>query len=102
MQNTESRRYVLELKAFCNKFRPFVTYYAKLINSYNNTTHIILQKEVKLLLQVNRKQKCGIVTTLVSSFIGLAYKGISSFLQDKQNNALLKAVNAMNSKANIQ
>ena len=30
--NTESRRYMLELKAFCNKVRPFVTYYDKLIN----------------------------------------------------------------------
>ena len=26
-QNTESQRYMLELKAFCNKVRPFVTYY---------------------------------------------------------------------------
>ena len=24
-QNTESRRYILEVKAFCNKIRPFVT-----------------------------------------------------------------------------
>ena len=29
--NTESRRYMLELKAFCNKVRPFVTYYNKII-----------------------------------------------------------------------
>ena len=83
-QNTESRRYILELKAFCNKVRPFVTYYTKLINSYNNTAHNILEKEIKLLLpHINRKQKCGIITTLVSSFIGLAYEGISSFLQHK-------------------
>ena len=75
---------MLELKAYCNKIRPFVTYYNKLINSYNNTTHNILEKEIKLLLpQVNRKPKCGIITTLVSSFIGLAYEGISSFLQYK-------------------
>ena len=38
----------------------------------------------------------------MSSFIGLAYEGISSFLQHKRNNALHKAVNAMNNKANIQ
>ena len=95
-QNTESRRYMLELKAFSNKVKPFVAYYNKLINSYNNTAYNILEKEIKLLLpQVNRKQKCGIITTLVSSFIGLAYEGISSFLQHKQNNALHKAVNAM-------
>ena len=102
-QNTESRRYMLELKTFCNKIRQFVTCYKKLINSYSNTTHNILEKEIKLLLpQDNRKQKCGIITTLVSSFIGLAYEGISSFLQHKQNNTLHKAVNAMSNKANIQ
>ena len=102
-QNTESRRYLLELKAFCNKVRPFVTFYEKLIKSYYNTAHNILEKGIKLLLpQVNRKQKPGIMTTLVSSFIKLAYEGISGFLQHKWNNALHKAVNAMNNKANIQ
>ena len=40
--NTDSRKYMLELKAFCNKIKPFVTYYNKLINSYNNTAHKIL------------------------------------------------------------
>ena len=34
--------------------------------------------------------------------IRLAYKGISSFLQHKQNKALHKAVNAMNEKANTE
>ena len=62
-----------------------------------------MEKEIKLLLpQVNRKHKCGIITTLVSGFIGLAYEGISSFLQHKSNNALHRAVNGMNNKANIQ
>ena len=83
-QNTESRKYMLELKAFCNKVKPFVTYYDKLINSYNNTARNILEKEIKLLLpQVKSMQKCGIITTFISSFIGLAYEGISSFLQHK-------------------
>ena len=55
VQNIESRRYMSELKAFCNKARPFVTYYNKQINSYNNTAHNILENEIKLLLpQVNR------------------------------------------------
>ena len=39
---------------------------------------------------------------MISSFIGLAYEGISSFLQHKRNNALHKAANTMNNKANIQ
>ena len=83
-QNTNSRKYMLELKAFCNKTNPFVTYYNKLINSYNNTAQNILEKEIKLLLpQVKRRQKCGIIITLVSSFIRLAYEGLSSFLHHK-------------------
>ena len=38
----------------------------------------------------------------VSSFVGLAYEGISSFLYHKQNKALHKAVKAMDNKATIQ
>ena len=86
--NMDSRKYLLEIRAYCIKIKPFVTYYNKLINSYNNTTHSISENEIKLLLpQVNNRQKPGIITTLVSSFIGLAYEGISSFLQNKQNKA---------------
>ena len=61
------RKYMLDLKTFCKKIEPFVVYYRKLINSYNKTAHNILEKEIKLSLpQVERKQKCGIITTLVS------------------------------------
>ena len=60
-------------------------------------------QKIKLLLpQVSKRQKHGIITTVVSIFIGLAYEGISSFLQQKSNNAFHKTVNAMNNKANIQ
>ena len=79
--NTDSRKYLTELKTYCNKIRPFVSYYRKLINSYNITAHNILENEIKPLLPQISKQKCGIITTLVSGFIGLAYEGISSFLQ---------------------
>ena len=81
-QNTETRKYMLDLRTFCKKIEPFVIYFERLIRSYNNTTHNILENEIKLLLpQIPRKEKYGIITTLMSSFIGLAYKGISSFLQ---------------------
>ena len=39
---------------------------------------------------------------LVSTFIGLAYEGISSFLHHKQNKVLHKAVRVMDSKTTIQ
>ena len=85
--NTDSRKYLTELRIYCSKIKPFVSYYSKLIDLYNKTTHNILQNKIRLLLpQVSRK-KHGIITTLVSSFIGLAYEGISSFLQQKCKNA---------------
>ena len=102
-QNTETRKYMLDLKTFCKKIEPFVVYYKRLIKSYNNTTHNILKNDINLLLpQMPRIQKCGIITTLISSFIGLTYEGISSFLHHSHNKALQKAVNAMDSMANIQ
>ena len=79
--NMDSRKYLTELKTYCNKIKPFVSYYRKLINSYNKTAHNILENEIKLLLPQISRQKCSIITTLVSGFIGLAYEGISSFLQ---------------------
>ena len=100
--NTDSRKYLTELKTYCNKIRPFVSYYRKLINSYNITAHNILKNKIKQLLPQISKQKCGIIITLVSSFIGLAYEEISSFLQQKHGNALKKAVDAMKNQASIQ
>ena len=68
----------------CKKIEPFVLYYERLIKSYNHRAHNILENEINLILpQIPRKQKCGIITMLVSSFIGLAYEGISSFLHHK-------------------
>ena len=66
------------------KIEPFVVCYQRLIKSYNNTAHNILENEINLILPpIPRKQKFGIITTMVSSFIGLAYEGISSFLHHK-------------------
>ena len=99
---TDSRKYLTELRTYCNKIKPFVSDYSKLIDSYNKTAHNILHNEIRLLPPQVSRQKCGIMTTLASSFIGLAYEGISSFLQQKCKNALHKAVNAMNDQINIQ
>ena len=100
--NTDSCRYLTELKMYCNKIKPFVLHYSNLIKSYNNTVYDILENKIKPLLPKMPRQKCGIVTTLVSGFIGLAYEGISSFLQGKCDTALKKAVLAMDNEINIQ
>ena len=44
----------------------------------------------------------GLLLLLVSSFIGLAYEGISSCLLNRRHNALHKAVKALDSKTMIQ
>ena len=100
--NMDSSKYLKELKMYCNKLKPFVLYYLKLITSYNNTVHDILENKIKPLLPKRPRQKHGLVTTLVSGFIGLAYEGISSFLQRKWDNALKRAVLAMDNEITAQ
>ena len=91
--HTDSSEYLSELQMYCNKIKPFGSYYSKLIASYNTTTvHNMLANEIRPLLSQISKQKCGLITTLVSGFIGLAYEGISYFLQKKHNNPLQKAI----------
>ena len=100
--DAESKKHILDLMTFCKKIEPFVNYYKNLIISYNNTAHNILERKINLIQpQVLPKQKHGIITTLVSSFIGLAYEGISSFLHHKRDNTLHKAGEAMNTKINV-
>ena len=48
--NTDSRKYLTELKTYCNKIKPFVFYYRKLINPYNITAHNILENGIKPLV----------------------------------------------------
>ena len=66
-QDTETQKYILDLKTFCKKIEPFITYYKRLIiKSYNNTAQNILEKEINLLLpQMPRIQRCRIITTCV-------------------------------------
>ena len=97
-----TKKYTLDF-AFCKKSEPYVEYNRKQIKAYNNTVHHILKNEIDLiLLQLPAKPKCGIITTLVSGFIGLAYEGISSFLHNRRHKAMHKAVKAMDSKTTIQ
>ena len=96
--DVETKKHTLDLLTFCKKIEPYVEY-----KSYNDTAHHILKNEIDLiLLQLHAKQKCGIITTLVSSFIGLAYEGISSFLHNRRHKALCKTVKAKDSKMTIQ
>ena len=68
--NTDSSKYLAELKTYCNKIKPLVSHYSNLIKSHNDTVYNILENEIKPVLPQISRQKCGIVTTLVSGFIG--------------------------------
>ena len=102
MPNTDSSKYLKELKTYCIKLKPFISYYSKLIKSYNSTVYDLLENKIKLLLPDKPRQKYGVVTTLVSGFIGLVYEGASIFLQRKWDNALKRAVSAMDNEINAQ
>ena len=67
--------------------------------------HDILTKEISLILPVfqkNRREKKGIITSLLTGFIGLAYKGISSYLHNKRQAALEKAFVTMQNQVNLE
>ena len=102
-QTIDTMKHMLDLMTFCKMIEPFVMHYKRLIKSYNHMSHNILENEINVIIpQIPRRQKCTIITMLISSFIGLAYEGISSFLHHRQNKDLHKAVKAMNNKAIIQ
>ena len=48
--NMDSRKYLTELKTYCNKIKSFVTHYNNLIKSYNTTVYNILENEIRPLL----------------------------------------------------
>ena len=62
--NTDSSKCLTELKTYCNKIKPFVSHYSRLIKLYNATVSNILTNEIRPLLPPISKQKCGIVSTL--------------------------------------
>ena len=100
---TEDKKYILALLAYCKKIKPYVDYYEQQIKSYNDKVHYILKNEIDLILpQIPTKQKQGIITALISGFIGFTYEGISSFLHNRRHKALHKAVKVLDSKTKIQ
>ena len=84
---------------------PFVYFHKKQIDSYNKTVHAILIIEIPLMLpnfQKNKKEKRGIITSLVTGVIILAYKGISTYLHNKRQTGLKKAFIAMEKQVNLE
>ena len=103
--NSEAREHILDLTTYCRKIKPYVYFYKQQIASLNQTAHHILKNQIDLILPqfpTNRIEKRGIITLLISGFIGLAYEGISSVPHNRRHKALHKAVKAMETRTNIQ
>ena len=96
--------YLPNIKTFCKKIVPFfISIGNKLIPI--KTVHDILTKEIPLILpnfQKNKREKRGIITSLVTCFIGLVCKDISSYLHNKRQTALKEAFIAMENQANLK
>ena len=85
--------------------------YRHQVEYYEKTVYNILEKDIGLILpnfgniETNVHLKCPkkqIISALISGFIGLAFEGISSYLQHKQEKALQQAMHTMNKRINIE
>ena len=74
---------------YCKNIIPYMYLYKHQVEYYEKMVYGILEKDIGLILpkfkdrEKNIKQKRQIISALISGFIGLAYEGISSFLQYK-------------------
>ena len=107
---TTSTTNYAKLLNYCMKIAPYARLYQRQIQYYNWTAYNTLANDIGKILPeflTDKRQKCGailasILGSVASSVIGLAYKGISSFLHHKRHKALHKAVAMMNKKTNVQ
>ena len=96
---------------YCKNIIPYMYLYKHQVEYYEKTVYDILEKDIGLILprfenkETNVHPKCQkrqIISALISGFIGLAFKGISSFLQHKWEKALQQAMHTMNKRVNIE
>ena len=106
-------QYILNIRNFCKKIVPFIYFYKEQIDYYNViiiiiiiiSAHEILTKEISLdttNVSKRKKEKRSIITLLVTSFIGLSYEGISSYVHNRKQQTLHKAFVAMENKLNLE
>ena len=96
---------------YCKNIIPYIYLYKHQVEYYEKTVCDILEKGIGLILprfedrekNINqRHQKRQIISALIYGLIGLAFEGISSFLQYKQEKALQQAMHSMNKRVNIE
>ena len=96
---------------YCKSIIPYMYLYKHHVEYYEKTVYDILEKDIGLILPkfddrekiIKQKHwKRQIISALISGFIGLAFEGISSFLQHKQEKALQQAMHTMNKGVNME
>ena len=96
---------------YCKNIIPYMHLYKHQVEYYKKMVYGILERDIGMILpkfedrEKNLKQKRHqrqIISPLISGFIGLAYEGISSFLQHKQEKALQQTMHIINKKASIE
>ena len=98
-------------KVYCRNIIPYMYLYKHQVEYYEKMVYNILEKDIGMILpkfgnmenSVQSKHlKRQIISALISGFIGLAFEGISSYLQHKQHKALQQAMHTMNKRINIE
>ena len=79
-------------KVYCKNIIPYMYLYKHQVEYYEKMVYNILEKDIGLILpkfgnketkEHSKHLKRQIISALISGFIGLAFEGISSFLQHK-------------------
>ena len=96
---------------YCKNIIPYMYLYKHQVEYYKKMVYEILERDIGMFLPrfedrkknlKQKRQKRQIISALISGFIGLAYEGISRFLQHKWEKALQQAMHIMNKKASIE
>ena len=98
-------------KTYCRNLIPYRYLYKHQAEYYEKTVYNILEKDIGMILPkfgstesstLSKQPKRQILSTIISGFIGLAFEGISSYLQHKRQKALQKAMYTMKKRQNIE
>ena len=85
--------------------------YKHLVEYYEKMVYNVLEKDIGMILpKVGNTEnivqsKCPkrqIISTLISGYIGLAFEGILSYLEHKQQKELQQTMHTMNKRINIE
>ena len=96
---------------YCRNIIPYMYLYKHQVEYYEKTVYKILEKDIGMILPKfgntdnNIPLKCPkrqIISALISGFIGLAFEGVSSYLQHKLQKALQLAMHPINKRFNIE